>query len=155
MKKEELATLLTGLEEIPVSLQQSAEDFGLVIVYGASDDLLEFLGGINDEVAAYEGTTAVITNGKDGNLIVVNADAIAEINGALDDYNLPPLKIPTVTVKSEWDPKTIPSASWLVSTDLPHASFDLFEDGQVFCRGLVLDVVEIKAALSPSRQSGL
>jgi len=40
---------------------------GLVAVFGASDDLMEFRGAINDEVGAYDGGTAYLTS--DGLLV--------------------------------------------------------------------------------------
>lgn len=39
----------------------AAKEAGLVIVYGASDDLMEFEGAIRDELGAYEGATAYLT----------------------------------------------------------------------------------------------
>ena len=41
--------------------KQIAKDSGLVIVYGASDDLMEFEGAIEDEIGCYDGDTIHIT----------------------------------------------------------------------------------------------
>jgi hypothetical protein len=30
--------------------------------------------------------------------------------------------------------------SWTYKTDIPHATFDIFEDGEKFCRGIVFDI---------------
>ena len=43
---------------------RAAKDAGLVVVYGYSDDNVEFSGAIDEEVGAYEDTTIYIT--KDG-----------------------------------------------------------------------------------------
>ena len=58
MTKEELAAKLTGIEypvRISKELEAEAKAAGLVIVFGASDDLMEFRGTICDEVGAYDG----------------------------------------------------------------------------------------------------
>src|SRR3990167_5676412 len=67
MTKEELAEKLHG-REYPFNLTKDeiaeAKTAGLVIIYGASDDLLEFEGAIYDEVGAHDGGEAFIANGK-------------------------------------------------------------------------------------------
>jgi len=58
MNVKQLAELLNGTEyplRISNELSKQAADHGLVIVYGASDDLVEFAGAINDELCAYDG----------------------------------------------------------------------------------------------------
>jgi hypothetical protein len=41
------------------------------------------------------------------------------------------------TVKAELFPED-PDATWLITTDVPHATFDIMEDGDLFCRGIVV-----------------
>src|SRR6185312_16663666 len=59
METKELADRLTGSEyplRITKEVKAAAKASGLVIVYGASDDLMEFDGAIYDEIGAYGGT---------------------------------------------------------------------------------------------------
>ena len=63
MTTDELAKQLTGFEYPfePIGRHTlPAKEAGLVIVFGASDDLMEFRGAIYDEVGACDGGTALI-----------------------------------------------------------------------------------------------
>ena len=78
MTAKELAEMLSGREtgnETTPREGLSARDAGLVVVYGYSDDNVEFRGAIDEEVGAYEGTTIYLT--KDG-LLEEPACGIAE-----------------------------------------------------------------------------
>jgi hypothetical protein len=63
MDAKALAALLTGREyrqEITRAEEADAKAAGLVVAFGASDDLLEFRGAIDDEVGCYDGPEAPI-----------------------------------------------------------------------------------------------
>ena len=63
MNPEDLAKELNGLEypfRPTKEIIKKATENNLVIVFGASDDLMEFIGAITDEVGVYEGDTAYI-----------------------------------------------------------------------------------------------
>ena len=58
MNAKELAAKLNGreyLREITDEEAKQAKASGLVVVYGASDDLIEFRGAIHDEGDCYDG----------------------------------------------------------------------------------------------------
>lgn len=60
MTAAELAALLNGREyrkEMSRDEEQVAKAAGLVVVFGASDDLMELRGAISDEVGCYDGGT--------------------------------------------------------------------------------------------------
>ena len=42
-----------------------------------------------------------------------------------------------------WSPEEL-ECSWLIKTDLPNSSFDIMEDGELYCRGIVIDVSDLK-----------
>lgn len=70
MTKEQLAYLLNGREytnEITKEEEREAKNSGLLVIFGASDDLIELRGAIYDEVGAINGGEVRI--GKNGNLI--------------------------------------------------------------------------------------
>lgn len=59
MTAKELAEMLSGRKygmEITSEEARAAKDAGLVVVYGYSDDNVEFRGAIDEEVGAYEDT---------------------------------------------------------------------------------------------------
>ena len=63
MNAKELAQKLNGSEyplRLNAELKEQAKSAGLVIIYGASDDLMEFDGAIYDEIGCYEGGTALV-----------------------------------------------------------------------------------------------
>ena len=58
MTKEQLAELLNGNEyrdEMTKEQEQAAKENNLLVLFGASDDLLEMRGAIYDEAGAYDG----------------------------------------------------------------------------------------------------
>lgn len=67
MTKEELAAQLNGrqyTEEITPDEALLAKQEGLVVIFGASDDLCELRGAIHDELGAYKEATVFIKDGK-------------------------------------------------------------------------------------------
>ena len=112
-----------------------AKDNGLVVVYGASNFLMQFTGAIYDEVTAWYGGLAwVMDNGT-----VVDNDNISEE----EREDMSNAAIPTV--RAVWKPKELQGASWLIKTEIPHATFDIYDDEepeQIFCRGIVFALVD-------------
>ena len=134
MKKEELATILNGreyIEEVTSEESRKAKDSGLVVVFGASDDLCEFRGAIDDEIGAWNGTIVKIT--KDG--ILANR---------CDDEDCPYFRkiesLTTVQVNAIWDRD---GYSWVIESNIPYATFDIMENGEKFCRGIVFDMADV------------
>ena len=128
--KEELATLLNNREyrhEVPNDMGRIAAENGLVIVFGASDDLCEFRGAINDEFGAWEGAT-----------VPLNKDGI--VTNECDDDRCPyyaKKKGQAAKIHAKWCNGDI---AWTFETDIPHATFDVIEDGEIFCRGIVFSL---------------
>jgi hypothetical protein len=135
MTKEELAEALNGNEyrkEISPALADQAKAYGLVVVYGASDDLMEFEGAISDEVGCYDGGTAFILDGK----------LLGEDDCESHCKWFKAAQAKAIKVKALWceeDPY-----SWTYRTDIPHASFDILEDGARYCRGIVFDLKDAR-----------
>jgi hypothetical protein len=133
--KEELATLLNNreyLNEVPddMDMGRIAAENGLVIVFGASHDLCEFRGAINDEFGALEGATIPI----DKYGIVIN-----ECDSDTCPYCAEIVK-QAAKIKAKWCDGEI---AWTFETDIPHATFDIIEDGEVFCRGIVFSLDDV------------
>lgn len=134
MNMQEAAAELNGNEygeEGSSILFANMKAAGLVAVFGASDDLTEFRGAIDDEAGAGDVTEHLLT--KDGILY-------SDCENDRCPYFAKLLKAVPVAVKAEWDCN---GYSWFLSTTLPHATFDVMEDGERYCRGLVLSVADL------------
>ena len=144
MKREEFAALINGRQyrdEMTKDEERIAEESNLIVIFGASDDLVEFRGKIYDEIGAYEGTDFIIaTPGTE--IHVENERKYFKAEG-LEVY---PLTADSIgrdnRFKAEWSPKSI-DASWLITTDIPHVPFDIFEDNDLYCRGVVISVDDL------------
>lgn len=137
MTKEELAAQLNGLEyptRIPGSLIVAAQSAGLVILCGASDDLMEFYGARREEIGCYEGGTAF-----------VDADGVLPDRDCLDgDEEI------AEYVQRQESAKAIEALwckedgySWTYTTAIPHATFEVVEDEEPYCRGIVFALADL------------
>jgi hypothetical protein len=136
MTKEELAYKLEGVEygsEITPYIESSASINDLVIVYGYSDDYCEFAGAINEEIPCYEGGDINFT--KRGVFVEEEDLEVFEKYGESLPFN---------TVTAVWSPKDEPEYSWVYKTDIPHATFNVYEDGEKYCRGIVFSINDLK-----------
>ena len=130
MKKEELIELLNGREyrdEVTPEIREQAKKSGLVIVYGASDDLMELDGAVYEEMGtdAYFNYYGLVTNDCHDQDCPYYQKAIQSAH----------------RVRSEWC-KT-DEYSWTFKTRIPHATFDIMEDGEKFCKGIVFGLMHL------------
>jgi hypothetical protein len=116
--------------EAQESIYEAMKRDHVVAVFGASDDLLEFRGAINDELGAWEGTECWIT--PNGTLIdTENLAKSYESNG-----------VALIHINAEWCPSDA-DMNWRIRTSAPHAIFELLNDddsSRVFCLGVVFFV---------------
>lgn len=132
MTKELLAKQLNGSEyplRIDNELIHVMRDNNLVVVYGYSDDIMCFVGAINDEVDCYEGGEAYIFG---GGLLFFECD---------DNYPKCPYKTKlrqqAEKIEALWDQQ---GYCWIYKTDIPHAVFDVIEDKEKYCRGIIFKI---------------
>lgn len=140
MNSEELAAKLNGSEypmRIDSALAEQARSSGLVIVYGASDDLMEFEGAIRDEIDMYEGGTVRLDN----HGIMPSWDDIDHDDEEESAKYFARRDTPKWLIKAIWDGDT--GYSWTYKTDIKHAEFDIVEDGNKYCRGFVFSMADI------------
>jgi len=143
MTRDEMAALLNGREyrnEITSAEINAAQKAGLLVVYGASDDLTEFAGVLYDEAAAYDGATHVI--GTNMRLIERHEDYDELVSAGWT----PPTEL--LTIKAEWCPDGF-DGSWRIGFDGPHSKFHIMEDGELYCEGIVIDVSELAKGEQP------
>lgn len=138
MNAAELAAQLNGREyrhEVTREEAVAAKAAGLVIVYGASDDLMEFEGAIHDEAGVYDGG-AVLVDAKG----MLDRSQIDDDDGeAIADYVA--RKKGARQIEALWAKEG--DYSWTYKTDIPHATFEVVEDGEPYCRGLVFAVADL------------
>lgn len=128
MNAKEWAARLNGreyLKELTSAEEEQAKADGVVIVFGASDDLIEFRGVINYEDGAWNG----------GSYRVNLVKEVLRLSKYCDDHLR---ALPAIT--AVWSPKDAAGktwTSWLISASIPAYSFDIMEDGKLYCRGIV------------------
>ena len=140
MTKEDLAQLLNGCEyrnEGSDALYAQAKAAGLFVIFGASDDLMEFRGAINDETGAYEGATVLLS--KEGLLpgyetLIYNKKPQDVLEHFFE------MKKRSLPIHAIWNRY---GYSWVYETKIPHATFDVMEDGETYCRGIVISLGDL------------
>ena len=129
MTAKEIADMLDGIDYGELINERGkvkeifglAEESELVIVHGASDDLMEFRGAIEDEADCYDGGDVYFD--EDG--IGIDAE---------DADNL---------ITAVWADEE-KNASWTYETDIPHEEFKVYDEGVLYCIGIVFSVDNLK-----------
>jgi hypothetical protein len=140
MTKETLAAAIHGCEyrqELSRFDGREAKAAGLVVVYGASDDLMELEGAISDEADVCNG--GIVHLDAKG---IIDRERLGIDDGASDraieEYSR--RKVRARTIRAVWGKDGI---SWSYETDISHATFDVLEDGEVYCRGIVFALADL------------
>jgi hypothetical protein len=137
MTKEALAIKLDGREygeEITKEEEHEAKKAGLVVLFGYSDDNAEFRGAIHDEVSCFEGTKLNVT--KKG---VIPGDGDHQCDCEFCGYAKAAKA--SVVIDARWCEE---GYSWCYRTEIPHATFNVLEGDEKFCRGIVFAISDIK-----------
>lgn len=139
---KKLAALLSGKEyplRISAELRAQASAAGLVIVYGASDDLMEFNGAIDDEIGVCGGIEVEI----DKDDVIRDWDSIVDNDLGNKDIMRDYFRREGRGKKIEalWSPGD--GYSWKYETDIPHETFEIVEGGAPYCRGIVFAIVDL------------
>jgi len=138
---EQFARLLDGREcgeEISKEEEAIAAESRLFVFFGDSDDGLKVLGILCDFFSAIGGrkvTIAKVINSPYWAYVTEQTKALVSIFVQIRD---------SFVVNAIWNPDD-PDTTWLIATDVPSFPFDIMEDGNLFCRGIVIaesDVLE-------------
>ena len=136
MNTTEIAAMLNGSEyplRIAKDIASAAKAGGIVIVYGASDDLMEIDGAACDEIGNHNGGTAYFTP---AGLLVNECE-----NDRCPHFER--AKERAATIEAVFDPGD--GKTWAYKTEIPHETFDVMEDGQVYCTGIVFALADVPA----------
>lgn len=136
MNINEFAQMLNGRDYgdmITHEEARQARELGFVVVYGESDDLIEFRGAIHDEADCYDGGEIYL----DKNGLFEGCDhdrhcLCKYIKAARDKCKV---------IEAIWCGDD--GWAWQYKTDIPHASFKIFEDGEKYCEGIVFDIKDL------------
>lgn len=135
MTAREMAELLNGREygsEITDDEELIAKNSGLCVVFGASDDLVEFRGVFCDEVGSYNGSETPI-DPKQGPIASHECDCdYCGYKAAIKSCH---------TLYADWC--KVDEYSWTFRLGIPHETFDITEDGETYCRGIVFKVSDL------------
>lgn len=105
---------------------QIAKDNGFVIVYGASDDLMEFCGAIYDEGGCFDG-----------------GDVFLDRNGVSQDGTERSNCVTALWCDDEIKDENGGLITWTYKTDIPHETFMIYDDGESYCRGIVFNIENV------------
>lgn len=131
-----LAAMLNNREignETTREIEMLAKDNDLVIVFGASDDLMEFRGAINEEFDAYLGTSVYV----DKNGLIEN-----KCNDEDCPYYAETIE-GAATITSIWT--SIGGIPWTYKTYIPCELFNIIGDGEIYCTGIVFSLKDLKS----------
>lgn len=117
---KDYAALLNGRvyrEELSREEEIEARHDRVLIIFGASDDLLELRGIADDELGAWGGRK-----------LGLHFDE--------DSHTWKPVK--GNLINAIWSPEDR-DCSWLISTEIPCHEFNIMEDDEVYCVGIAID----------------
>lgn len=146
MNVQDFAKRLNGREygdEISTTEEQVAKENKLLIIFGYSDDCVELRGVIDEEFTG--GTTIIF--GRKGETIFIDTDT-DDIGGyeGFDGVFKRCKKLEAIQVdECSVEPESYVSSEhgingWEFKTDLHHAEFFIYEDEELYGKGLVIDM---------------
>lgn len=133
MDIKDFAKMLDGREyghEITKEEESLTKQNNLVVVFGASDDLMELRGAIDEEIDCYDGGSAFI--GSDGEIISQTCEDCGECK------LFRTAKSKAHELSAHWCEGDV--ASWEYDIDVPFEPFSIMEDGGVYCIGIVFSM---------------
>lgn len=120
-------------------LWKQAKENNLVIVFGDCDDLMKFRGAINEEMGVSDGRIVYITEIGIHKCGSIECPYFTEwpslVNSLKDAHKITVRRTPFL------DDET--SNFWRYETAIPHETFDVLEDGEKYCRGIVFSMEDI------------
>lgn len=112
----------------------------LVVVFGASDDLVEFRGAVYDECGAGAADVAIFV---DRAGLLPHWEDVNEDEAEAEQFFA--RKKIAQAITASWCKKGEPF-TWTFETDIPHATFEVYEDEGRFCQGIVFSLEDLKEA---------
>lgn len=130
MNAREFAAMLDGrqyLNEITDMENELARENGLVVMFGYSDDNVELRGSIDDELPVSESMEIKFFFNHGAYLLEGPFCGRCSVVMMMKDH------VKRVNVIYE-------QGTWRFETNIPHETFRIMEDGELFCTGIVFSV---------------
>jgi hypothetical protein len=140
MTKEQFAAMLDDRQygdEITTGECKLANEHGLLVVFGDSDDGVKMRGFYHYFFNAIKGGSWQFFLTDNNELVFAAQDSL--FSSAID-------RSKPLIIEANWCPDNL-DTSWLIKANVDCATFDIFEDDELFCRGVVLDKKDIVKAL--------
>lgn len=102
-------------------LWAEAKEKGIVVVFGYSDDNIEFRGAVDDEIGCFDGRRVQVP----GTDRYIDAIFCGMLNGK------------EILKPSEYMTDDGDRITWVYRTDIPHETFMMYEDKEPYCQGIV------------------
>ena len=138
MDAKELAAKLDGRQyrsEVTHIEEAHAKTDELLIVFGGSDDLIEFRGLFAEECGAYEGGTAYVY--RDGPYLDEGCDCAAA------ERERDRAQGTALNINALWCPDLEGKPSWAYGVEATHETFRVMEDDDLYCIGIVIAAEDI------------
>ena len=128
-----LAKRLNGREytkELTVAEAKEAKEAGLVVVFGYSDDCIEFQGAVSEELGC-------VCFGKNPSYrdFYISREGFVRANEDDKLLNATDEKL----IRVVWCDRDV-GAAWSYQTSIPHEKFNIYEDEELFCVGIVFSL---------------
>lgn len=118
---------------LPLNIKY-AKDNRAVIVFSTSQDLVEFRGAISDEVYRDENCTIYFSSA--GELVnICRSDRCPDFIDIVANAS---------QIEVKWNVK---GYMCVLDTKLPHETFDILDDGEPYCRGIVFMIDDVAEKL--------
>ena len=116
-----------------------ARENRLVVIFGCADGNMQFRGAIRDEIDSESDEDPVwfIFVHPDG--YIMRGDHSCNCNYC----NFTELQGKAKEVEALWFAE--PGYSWTYRTEIPHATFEVFDGANTYCRGIVFSLDDVKA----------
>lgn len=122
----------TGYNPLTKEEKDIAKREGIVVVYGYSDDNMEFDGAIYEEIGCFDGGIVYIT--KDGKFVSKEKTQ--------EDFFY--IRAKWCEERREIDGLAWESIPWTYETDIPHEEFFIYDNGDPWCVGIVFRLDQLK-----------
>jgi len=129
MTIQEFAKMLDGREmgnEMTWEQKEQAKKLGFVVIFGYSDDNAIIRGVITDEVSCIDGEEIYLDE----------RGMFEKCNYKCSHSELAKEKCKRIEIV--WHNEG--EYCWTYDTDIPHAIFNIMEDGTGYCKGIVFDI---------------
>jgi hypothetical protein len=134
MNIQEFAKMLNGRQygnELTREEEKLATELGYIVVFGYSDDNMELRGAIHDEFGCFDGGTAYL----DENGIIEECECECKhYEKALEKAKY---------IEACWCREDADGFTWSYETDFPHAHFEVYDEDEKYCLGVVFDIKEL------------